>query len=65
MKNPNYYLCCMCLDLDKTSDLLYPPLEMFEEIMFIEKILSGNITNLNHNDDIINILLNIIIHTNQ
>ena len=56
-----YYLCSMCLNLEKSSDLLYPPLDFFEEIIFIEEILAGNIANLKHEDNIVNILLNILI----
>ena len=54
----------MILNLEKPSELLYPPLEYFEEVLFIEQVLSGNLTNLKHDDIIINILLNIIAHTN-
>ena len=59
-----YFLCNICLGLEKTSDLLYPPLDFIQELLFIEQLSTHNLIKLNHEDEIVNILLNIIVHTN-
>ena len=49
------------LELEPESDPESSSLDFFEEIIFIEEILAGNIANLKHEDNIVNILLNILI----